>query len=159
MSVSSVARLEPSYRANAGWYIANTRASRAPVAGSAGREVPWTRPIRSPGMNSPERVLAGGDDDGRVEDLELAAQVRRAGGDLVRLRVAVAGRPALHDVGDEDVVAAPADRLDQLRQQIGPRRPRTGRPAWFSSRPGPSPTKTTSVSGLPSPGTALARCS
>ena len=39
--------------AAAGWYIANTRASRAPVSGSAGWVVPWTWPIRAPGMNVP----------------------------------------------------------------------------------------------------------
>ena len=32
-------------------------ASRAPVAGSAGRVVPWTRPIRAPGMNTPSECL------------------------------------------------------------------------------------------------------
>ena len=40
-------------RAAAGWYIANTRASRAPVSGSAGVLVPWTWPIRAPGRNVP----------------------------------------------------------------------------------------------------------
>ncbi len=57
MSVARVDRFEPSYSAKAGWYIANTSASCAPVAGSAGRAVPWTRPIRSPGMNTPSECL------------------------------------------------------------------------------------------------------
>ena len=64
-----------------------------------------------------ERVLAGGDHHRRVEHLELAAQERGAGGDLVGLRVAVARRPALDHVGDEHVLALPADRLDELGQE------------------------------------------
>ena len=49
---SSIVALEAAVRsAAAGWYIAKTSASRAPVAGSAGRVVPWAWPIRAPGMN------------------------------------------------------------------------------------------------------------
>ena len=40
-------------RAAAGWYIAKTSAARAPVSGSAGTLVPWTWPMRAPGMNVP----------------------------------------------------------------------------------------------------------
>ena len=56
--------------------------------------------------------------DSRVEDLELAPQVRRAGRDLVRLRVTVLGRPALDHVGDEHVLAPPADRGEELDQEV-----------------------------------------
>ena len=68
--------------------------------------------LRDPGAGHERRHRepAEGDDHGRIEDLQLAAQVRRAGGDLVGLRVAVVRRPALHDVRDEHVLAAPADR-------------------------------------------------
>ena len=56
--------------------------------------------------------------DGGVQDLELALQVRQAGSDLVRLRVAVARRPALDDVRDEDLLAPPAERREQLYEQL-----------------------------------------
>ena len=72
--------------AAAGWYMAKTSAARAPVAGSTGRTVPCACEIRAPGMNVPIEKPAERDDDRRIEDLELAAQVRRAGGDLVGLR-------------------------------------------------------------------------
>ena len=96
------------------------------------RVVPWTWPIRAPGHERAHRVAAEGHDDRRVEHLELAPQVRRAGRDLVRLRVAVVGRAALDDVGDEHVLALPADRAQQLDEQrrrrgrrtAGPRGPR-----------------------------------
>ena len=65
-----------------------------------------------------QRVPAQRHDQGRVEDLELALEVRRAGRDLVGLRVAVVGRAALHDVRDEDLVAAPAERAQVLRQEL-----------------------------------------
>jgi hypothetical protein len=65
-----------------------------------------------------ERVAAERHDQGRVQDLELAPEVRRARRDLVRLRVAVVGRPAFHDVRDEDLVASPAERPEELRQQV-----------------------------------------
>ena len=86
MSVKRVDRFDPSYSANAGWYMANTSASRAPVAGSAGRAVPWTRLIRSPGMNTPSECLPAVTTTAGSSDLELALEVRRAGGDLVRAR-------------------------------------------------------------------------
>ena len=54
----------------------------------------------------------------RVEDLQLASQEWPAGGDLVRLRVAIVGRAALHHVGDEDVVPSPADHAQQLIEEI-----------------------------------------
>ena len=66
--------------------------------------------IRAPGMNAPIECRPSVTITRRVEDLELPAQVRRAGGDLVGLRIAVVGWPALDDVRDEDLLAPPADR-------------------------------------------------
>ena len=58
------------------------------------------------------------DDHARLDQRELAVEPRRAGLDLVGLGVAVAGRAALHDVGDVHVVAGETDPLDELRQQL-----------------------------------------
>src|SRR5437764_13527974 len=44
----------------------------------------------------------------RVHDLALAEQVRAAGGDLVGLRLAVGGRPAVHGARDEGRLAPTA---------------------------------------------------
>jgi hypothetical protein len=59
-----------------------------------------------------------GHDDRRIEHLQLAAQVWLARGDLVGLGVAVVGWAALDDVGDEHILAAPADRAEQPHQQV-----------------------------------------
>ena len=75
--------------AAAGWYMAKTSAARAPVAGSTGRTVPCAARSAHPGMNVRHREAAERHDDGRIEHLELATQVRRTGRDLVGLRVAV----------------------------------------------------------------------
>jgi hypothetical protein len=72
----------------------------------------------SPRQVALERVAPEGHHDGRIEGPFLRVEVARAGGDLARLRVAVARRPALHDVGDEHVLALPADRPQQLGQQL-----------------------------------------
>ena len=94
--------------------------------------MPCACEIRAPGMkvaieNRPSVTI-----DGRIEDLELAAQVRRAGGDLVGLRVAVVGgrhfttfvmntssrrQPIDAEQLDQEV-AGPADERPALR---GPR--------------------------------------
>ena len=58
--------------------------------------------------------VAERDDDRGSMKLELRLEVRPAGLDLDRLRVAVARRAALHHVGDVHVVAGEADALDQL---------------------------------------------
>ena len=50
--------------------------------------------------------------------LDLAEEERLAGGDFVGLGVPVLRRTALDDVGDVDVFAREADRLDHLRQQL-----------------------------------------
>ena len=55
------------------------------------------------------RVPAEGHDHGWIQDLKLAKQVPGARRDLVRLRVTVVRRAALDDVGDENVLAPPAD--------------------------------------------------
>ena len=54
---------------------------------------------------------------GRIE-LELTVEPRRARLDLVGLRIAVARRPALHDVRDVHVGAGQADALDELREEL-----------------------------------------
>ena len=51
------------------------------------------------------------------DQLELPEQVVLAVVDLLRQRVAVAGRPALQDVGDEHVAALEADLAQQLVEQ------------------------------------------
>ena len=61
-------------------------------------------------------------DELRLDQLDLAEEVRLAGGDLVRLRVAVPGRAALEDVRDEDVGASQPDSREQLVEQL-PRLP------------------------------------
>src|SRR5215211_5249144 len=58
-----------------------------------------------------------GHDHRGVEDLELTLQIRRARCNLARLGVAVAGWPALHDVRDVNLLAAPADCFQQLIEQ------------------------------------------
>src|SRR4051794_37168709 len=56
-------------------------------------------------------------DHTRLDQLHLFLQVGPARVDLLRLRVAVAGRPALEDVRDEDVLALQADAVQQLAEQ------------------------------------------
>src|ERR1035437_10556083 len=69
------------------------------------------------GHEPPERVPAEGHDERWVEDLELAPQVRRTGGDLVRFGVPVVRWPTFHDVRDEDVFARPAERREELPEE------------------------------------------
>ena len=57
-------------------------------------------------------------DDLGPDDLDLPEQVRAAGLDLLRLRVAVVGRAALEDVGDVDLLARHADGREQLLEQL-----------------------------------------
>ena len=54
---------------------------------------------------------------GRMEAI-CACRERGARLDLVGLRVPVAGRPALDDVGDVDVFAREAHGFDDLREQL-----------------------------------------
>src|SRR5262245_6846039 len=72
---------------------------------------------RDPGPRPEQRLRRGrsqSDDDLGRDRLDLPEEERRAGGDLVRLRVAIAGRPALDDVRDVDLLARIADRADHL---------------------------------------------
>src|SRR5439155_13806006 len=64
------------------------------------------------------REAAQRDDQGRIEDLQLSLQEWPAGSDLVRQRIAIVRRPALHDVGDEDLVTRPLDRREQLDELV-----------------------------------------
>ena len=64
------------------------------------------------------REVSERDDHARLDQLELAVEPGRARLDLVGLRVAVARRPALHDVGDVHVGAGQADALDELGEQL-----------------------------------------
>ncbi len=64
------------------------------------------------------REVAERADDPRLDQPHLLEQVGLAGLDLGRLRVAVAGRPRLQHVGDEDLLAREADLLQQLVQQL-----------------------------------------
>ena len=57
-------------------------------------------------------------DQARLQDRQLTLQVRFAGTDLRRQRVAVLRRAAFEDVADEDVLAGEADGGDDLRQQL-----------------------------------------
>src|SRR5947207_13460499 len=64
----------------------------------------------------------------RFHDLDLAEQVRDAGRDLVELRLAVVGRPAFHDVTDEDPLARQLDGAKDFGEQLarGPYERTTG---------------------------------
>ena len=64
------------------------------------------------------REVAERRDDHRLDQLDLAEEVALARLDLVRLRVAVAGRPALEDVRDVDVAARHPDLREQLLEQL-----------------------------------------
>src|SRR4051812_7783951 len=56
-------------------------------------------------------------DDARLNQLDLLLQVGAAGVDLLGLRVSVAGRPALENVRDEDVIPLQPDPLQQIGQE------------------------------------------
>src|SRR5215217_1827203 len=64
------------------------------------------------------REVAERADHARLDQLDLPVQVRLAGVDLVELRVAVAGRAALEDVGDEHVGPLEPDLAEQLVEQL-----------------------------------------
>ena len=89
--------------------------------------------------------------------VDLRVEVLRARGDLVRLRVAVLRRPALHDVRDEYLLPVQADAGAAARRGTCRTRRRTAGPAGPRRSPGPSPMNMISASGLPSPGTACVR--
>ena len=81
------------------------------------------------------REIAERHDHRGSDELELAVEPRCARLDLVRLRIAVAGRAALHDVRDVDVGAREADALDELGEELA--RPADERLALqvFAARP------------------------
>src|SRR3954454_9220707 len=58
------------------------------------------------------------DHHARLQEAELPLEVRTAGFDLVGLRVAVARRPALDDVGDVHIVARQPNALDEAREEL-----------------------------------------
>ncbi len=89
-----------------------------PSSGSTGRIVPWTCEMRAPGMKRPIEWRPSVTTSAGSRICELALQVRRAGRDLVGLRVAVLGRPALDHVRDEDVLPAPPDRAEEPAEQV-----------------------------------------
>src|SRR5688572_24395311 len=62
--------------------------------------------------------LAERHDHARLDDVDLPEQVGLALLHFVGFRIAIAGRPALDDVGDVDLIAGEADGLDDLRQQL-----------------------------------------
>src|SRR6266566_769600 len=102
------------------------------------------------------RRAAHGENHLRLEELDLAEQVRHARRDLVVLGLAVFGRAAFHDVADEHALARQLDRGEDLGQEFTAG-PTNGRPVSSSTRPGPSPTTTRRASAGPSPGTVCAR--
>ena len=57
-------------------------------------------------------------DELRLDQLDLAEEVRLAGRDLLRERVAVPGRAALEDIRDEDVRARQLDPAEELVEQL-----------------------------------------
>ncbi len=69
------------------------------------------------GHERAERVAAKSHDHSRVEDLELTLEVWRTGLDLERLGIPISGWPTLDNVGDEYLLALPADGFEQLVEQ------------------------------------------
>ena len=93
-------------------------------------------PVRLAGEQL-RREVAERRDDLRPDQLDLPEEVRLAGLDLLGLRVAVAGRAALEDVRDVDVLARQPDAGEQLAEQLARRRRRTARPACPRGSPAP----------------------
>ena len=69
-----------------------------------------------------EREAPEGDDDSRLDDFNLAANVRTACVELVLLGIAILGRPAFHHISDVDVVACQMHRFDDVGEKL-PRPP------------------------------------
>ena len=86
------------------------------VSASAQRVHPGD-PERAPGEELGGEV-AERCDHLRLDQLDLAEEMRLARLDLVRLRIAVAGGPALEDVRDIDVVAPELDAGEQAVEQL-----------------------------------------
>src|SRR5439155_15253884 len=64
------------------------------------------------------RVTPERGDHTRLQREDLSIQVPITGRLLIRKRVAVAGRPALHHIRDEHLRTSPADTAQQLLQQL-----------------------------------------
>ena len=132
------------------------RARRSP--GSTGRSVPWAWQIRSPGMKRPIEwrpsvtISAGSSTSswrwryGAQAAISSGCGSRLSGGRHLTMFV-MKTSSRLQPSGARNFVSS------------APARPTNGRPSRSSLNPGPSPTNTTSVSGLPSPGTARVRVS
>ena len=111
---SHVSRLRSGLRSrNAGWNVGTSRRSRHGQARPRRREIGSLRVQQRLRREGPER-----DHHLRLHHVDLPEQERLAGGHFVGLGVAVAGRPALEDVGDVDVLARVAHRLDDLGEQL-----------------------------------------
>ena len=122
----------------------------------AGR-VPWTWPIRSPGMNTPIECA-------RAVTTRAGSRTsswRRRNGAQAAISsgcgIAVVGRPALDDVGDEHVLAPPADRLEELGQEPARRARRTAGPGGSRRSPGPRRRTRPRCRGSPPPARPGAR--
>ena len=102
------------------------RGRRSP--GRPARIVPWACEIRAPGMNRPiewrPSVTTTAGSSTSSWRRRYGAQAAISSGS----RVAVVGRPALDDVGDEDLLAPPADRGRAASTSRSPARPTNGRP-------------------------------
>src|SRR6266446_5224293 len=74
------------------------------------------------GLFGVEQTLRGrpahGQNDFRLDQLDLPVEVRQARRDFVVLREPVLRRPAFHDVADEHLVPRQLDRLEDLREQL-----------------------------------------
>src|SRR5438552_3086093 len=87
------------------------------------------------GHEPAERMATERHDERRVEDLELALEIGGTGGNLVRFRIAILRGAALDDVGDEHLVASPAERREELDEQVaGPPDERTALAVFVLAR-------------------------
>ena len=93
----------------------------------------------------------------RLDQLELPEQVVLAGVDLLRQRVAVAGRPALEDVAPRTRRRGSGRSRRAAVSSSRPAWPTNGRPCLSSLAPGASPTNIRSASALPEPNTTVVR--
>ena len=146
-----VSRSEAWCSAAAGWYIGKTCWPRDR------RSAPMHLADARAGQVALQRVTAEGHDHRRVEGRLLAIEVAGAGRDLLRLRVAVARRPALHDVGDEHVATLPSRSCAAARRAAARPARRTGARWRPRGRRGPRPPAARRSAELPSPATAWVR--
>src|SRR3990172_2434371 len=94
---------------------------------------------RLPGVEQPlRRRVPHRQDDLGADQVKLAVQVRDAGVDLVLLRLAVVGRPALDHVADEHSFPGKLDGRQDLRQELS-RAPNERSPGLVLGGPGAFP--------------------